>query len=157
MASTEGIGLPARPAARSGRDLRKFGLVMAAAFGALGGLAAWRGRSAGPVLLGVAAAFLVLGLAFPRLLRPVEKAWMAVARVMGVVMTHVILTLFYFLVITPFGVAMRIAGRDPLQLKAAPARDSFWEAVEPAGLGRPPRQALLSRSRRRGRIRPCRP
>ena len=138
MASTEGIGLPARPAMRSGRELRKFGLVMAGAFGALGGLAAWRGRSAGPVLLGVAAAFLLLGLALPRLLRPVEKAWMAVARVMGVVMTHVILTLFYYLVITPFGIAMRIAGRDPLGLKAAPARDTFWEAVDPQGSGTRP-------------------
>jgi hypothetical protein len=133
MASTEEIGLPARPAMRSGRDLRKFGLVMAGAFGALGGLAAWRGRSAGVVLLGIAAAFLVLGLAVPRLLRPVEKAWMAAARVMGVVMTHVILTLFYYLVITPFGIAMRIAGRDPLQRGAAPARESFWEPVDPQG------------------------
>jgi len=133
MASTEGIGLPARPAMRSGRELRKFGLVMAGAFGVLGGLAAWRGRAAGPVLLGVAVAFLLLGLAFPRLLRPVEKAWMAVARAIGVVMTHVILTLFYYLVITPFGIAMRIAGRDPLKLKAAPARESFWEPVDPEG------------------------
>jgi len=75
----------------------------------------------------------LLGLAFPLLLRPVEKAWMAVARAIGVVMTHVILTLFYYLVITPFGIAMRIAGRDPLGLKAAPARESFWEAVETPG------------------------
>jgi hypothetical protein len=133
MASTDGVGLPARPATRSGHELRRFGLVMAGAFGALGGLAAWRGRPVGPVLLGVAAAFLLLGLAAPRLLRPVEKAWMAAARVMGVVMTHVILTLFYYLVITPFGIAMRIAGRDSLGLKAAPARDSFWEPVDPGG------------------------
>jgi hypothetical protein len=133
MGSTDGIGLPARPAERSSRELRKFGLVMAGALGALGGLAAWRGRSVGFALLGVAAAFLVFGLASPRLLGPLEKAWMAVARLMGIVMTHVILTLFYYLVITPFGIAMRIAGRDALRLRAAPARESFWEPLDPEG------------------------
>lgn len=133
MGSTEGVGLPPRPIGRSRRDLRRFGLVMAGAFGVLGGLVAWRGRPSGPVLLGVAAAFLALGLAFPQLLRPVEKGWMALARVLSVVMTHVILAAFYYLVITPFAIVMRLAGRDPLRLKAAPARNSFWEPVDPEG------------------------
>lgn len=133
MASTDGIGLPARPAKRSDRDLRKFGLVMAGALGVLGGLAAWRGRGAGIVLLVGAALFLALALLVPRGLAPVERAWMAVARVLSVVMTHVILTLFYYLVITPFGLVMRAAGRDPLRLRSAPTRGSFWEPAESAG------------------------
>lgn len=135
MASTDGIGLPARPAGRSDRDLRKFGLVMAGALGVLGGVAAWRGRGAGIVLLVGAALFLVLALLLPRLLGPVERAWMALARVLSVVMTHVILTLFYYLVITPFGLVMRALRRDPLGLRAARARESFWEPAESAGPG----------------------
>jgi hypothetical protein len=138
MASTDGIGLPARPVRRSDRDLRKFGLVMTGALGVLGGLAAWRGKGAGIVLLTAAAPFLALALLAPRLLGPVERAWMAVARVLSVVMTHVILTLFYYLVITPFGVVMRLAGRDPLGLRAARARESFWEPIERPGPGSRP-------------------
>jgi hypothetical protein len=133
MASTDGIGLPVRPVSRSDRDLRKFGLVMTGALGVLGGLAAWRGRGAGIVLFAAAALFLALALLVPRLLGPVERAWMAVARVLSVVMTHVILTLFYYLVITPFGLVMRVSGRDPLGLRPARTRESFWEPVESPG------------------------
>jgi hypothetical protein len=138
MASTDGIGLPARPAGRSDGDLRRFGLVMAGALGALGGLAAWRGKNAAVVLLAGAAVFAVLAVFLPRLLGPAERAWMALARVLSAVMTHVILTIFYFLVITPFGIVMRIAGRDPLRLRPASARESYWEPAEASGPGSRP-------------------
>ncbi len=112
--------------------------MMAAALAALGGLAIWRGGAWGRWALGLAAAFLLLALLLPRALAPVERGWMAFAKVMGSVMTYVLLTLTYFLVITPIGVALRALGEDPLELKPAPGRDSFWKPVDPAGpCGRP--------------------
>ena len=113
--------------------LRAFGLVMAVAFGLLGGLLVWRGREWGEILWYVAGAFLVGGLLVPKALGPIERLWMALARVMGTVMTAVILTLTFFLVITPMGVVLRLMGKDLLALKRDPRAGTYWVPVDPHG------------------------
>ena len=93
---------------KSPQELRKFGLVMMGAFGLLGALAWWKDGWTAPYLLGLAAFFGVMGLIAPRALRPIEKAWMKLALVLSAVMTRVILTLAFVLVITPFGLVLRL-------------------------------------------------
>jgi hypothetical protein len=118
---------------KSTRELRKFGLVMTGAFSVLGGLLVWRGRSAGPYVLSLAGFFLIAGLLFPRLLGPIERAWMAFGRRMSVVMTFVVLTLSFYLVITPFGLLLRLLGKELLDLKFNSGLKSYWVPVEPDG------------------------
>jgi hypothetical protein len=110
--------------------LRKFGIVMAVFFGLFGALFVWRGRAWGEPTLYVAGAFLVLGLIAPKILRPIEKVWMAFAGVLQVVMTTVILTLTYFLVMTPMGLFLRLTGKDLLGLEGDPEIKSYWEPVD---------------------------
>jgi len=60
------------------------------------------------------------------------RRWQAFAIEMGNYQGRVLLNLFYFVVVTPFGVLLRFVG-DPLQLRPA-GRSSFWlerEAVDP--------------------------
>ena len=113
--------------------LRKFGIVMAVAFGVFGALFVWRTKSWGMPTLYVAGAFLVLGLVAPKVLGPIEKGWMALARVLQTVMTALILTLTFFLVMTPMGLLVRITGKDLLGMKGDPNIDSYWEPVERDG------------------------
>lgn len=113
--------------------LRKFGLVMAVAFGLVGGLAVWRGHGWGEYLWYVGGAFLALGLVFPRALGPIERGWMAFAEVLGRIVTTVILTLTYFLVMTPMGLLMRLLGKDLLELERKPEGESYWVPVERDG------------------------
>jgi hypothetical protein len=115
------------------RELRRFGLVMAAAFAVLGGLGLWRDRAFGPYFLAAAAVFLVLGLALPRALSPVERAWMAFARVMATVMTYVILVVTFFVVITPLGLVLRLFGKDTLRRKWSGRHESFWIEIDAEG------------------------
>jgi len=132
MSSTEG------GKTKTARELRRFGFVMAGAFGVFGVIAVWRDKSWGVYSLALAGAFFLVGLIFPRLLAPIEAGWMAFARVMSVVMTYVILTLSYYLVITPMGLLMRLLGKDLLELKRKPAQSSYWVPVDPDGpCGRP--------------------
>ena len=58
---------------------------------------------------------------------------MAFARVLGVVMTTVILTLTYFLAITPMGLLVRALGKDLLGMRGDPTVESYWVPVEPDG------------------------
>ncbi len=113
--------------------LRKFGIVMAVAFAAIGSLLLWRARATGPYLLYVAAAFLVVGLVVPRVLAPIERLWMALARVLQVIVTTLILTLTFYVVMTPLGFLMRLSGKDLLGMRRDPDAESYWVPVEPDG------------------------
>ena len=125
---------PARvdPDARR-RMLRKFGLVMAIALAVVGGLLAWRERPGAPYVWGAGGMLLALGLIRPLWLDPLERAWMKLAEVLAAIMTRVILTLSFFLVITPIGLLRRLFARDSLGLRPDPTAESHWSAVEQDG------------------------
>ncbi|NQU05238.1 MAG: hypothetical protein HQ568_04030, partial [Calditrichaeota bacterium] len=88
---------------KTNKELRKFGLVMTVPLTIIGGLLLWRERAAAPYLLGLAGFFLVTGLAVPIVLLPIEKAWMALAKVLSIVVTYILLTVTFFIIITPMG------------------------------------------------------
>ena len=114
-------------------ELRKFGFVMTGAFALFGAVAAWRGRAAGPYLLGLAVLFLLPALISPRVLAPVERAWMKLAEAIGSVMTVVILTLAFIVVFTPMGILLRLLGKDLLGLKPDRKLPTYWTPVEADG------------------------
>ncbi|MBD3348884.1 MAG: hypothetical protein GF400_06770 [Candidatus Eisenbacteria bacterium] len=114
-------------AVRNGpRDLRRFGLTMAAATAVLGALLIWKGRGGAQWLFWIAGAFLVLGLVVPIALRPVQKAWMAFAISLGWVMTRVILVIVFYVGITPIALIAKLVGKRFLDLGFEPERESYW-------------------------------
>ncbi len=115
----------------SPRDMRKFGITMAVILGLIAGLLFWRGREHWVYFGGAAAFFLVFGLALPGALKPIHKVWMGLALVMGAVMSRVILTVLFFLVITPLGVIIRLTGKDLLDKKPGKTAPSFWKDHAP--------------------------
>lgn len=121
----------------SAQALRKFGFVMAGALGVLGGIAAWRGRTIAWALLVAAAVFLLTALARPRALRGVERVWMRFAEFLGRIMTLVLLTVTYVLVITPIGVVRRLLRKDSLGLQFDSTATTYWVPVDPEGANRP--------------------
>jgi len=118
---------------KSTAELRRFGLLMAVPLAIIGALLLWKGRFLGPYVTVLAALFLVTGVAAPILLRPVERIWMSFARVISVVMTHILLTLTFFVVITPVGIILRLLGKDVLQRRFEAGKPSYWAPVEPDG------------------------
>jgi hypothetical protein len=114
---------------RRWRAERDFGVAVGGVLVLLGAWWLYRDKFAGvrPYFLGVGAALVLLGLVFPRALRWPNRAWMALAEVLGYVMTRVVLALVYFLIVTPIGVAKRLTGWDPLSRRAPRAGGgSYW-------------------------------
>ncbi len=125
----------------SDRDLRKFGLMVGGVFGVLGLLFLWRHKLFYAYFLWPGAVLLLFGVVLPRSLKWVYLAWMSVAFVLGFVMAHVILTLFFFLVLTPIGLVARLFGQDFLSLKLDRTAKSYWisrksKATSPAAYER---------------------
>jgi hypothetical protein len=98
------------------RELRRFGLLMGAViaglFGALLPLLKGHAPPVWPWVL--AALFVVPALGFPKALGPVHRVWMRIGHALGWVNTRILLTLVFYLIVTPMGVAMRALGKDPL-------------------------------------------
>ena len=108
------------------RDLRKFGLLVGGVFAAIGAWLLIRHKPAGPWFLAPSAALMLLGLVVPKTLKAVYLAWMAMALVLGIVVSTVVLTLFFYVVITPIGLATRLLGKDFLSRRLDRAAKSYW-------------------------------
>ena len=113
------------------RDIRLVFLV----FSVLFSLIAWKNYPSNFSFAFVGLVVLqVLTLTFkPLLLRPVFQVWLKVAHFIGQVNTQVILTPLYYLVFTPYGLVMRLFGRDSMQRKLTSA-GTYWEVLEFEGL-----------------------
>jgi hypothetical protein len=109
------------------RELRKFGLVVGGVFIALGTLMRVKGRSHHPFFLALGLFLLVGGLVLPRALKWIYVVWMSLAIALGFVVSRVLLTVFFFLGVTPVGLVSRLAGRDFLQLKLDPKAQTYWQ------------------------------
>ena len=77
------------------------------------------------VLGGLALALSLLALISPSWTERFNRGWMALAAGLGFVNSRVLLSLMYYLVVTPIGVVLRLAGHDPLH-RRGPQRESYW-------------------------------
>jgi len=94
---------------------RSFGISVGAVLIAIALLLAWRGRlGRAEVVGGIGAVLMTLGYLRPSLLRMPSDAWWAFAGVLGWINARVLLSLAFFLVLTPIGAFWRIVGRDPM-------------------------------------------
>jgi hypothetical protein len=113
------------PARLSAAEGRKFGLTVGLAFLALSALLAWRGKPHGAWVAGAAGALLVTtGILIPGRLGPVRDAWMRLAEAISRVTTPIFMAIVYFVVITPMGLLLRLAGHRALSRK--PSVAGFW-------------------------------
>ena len=110
----------------SRKEVRKFGVMFAVICIAVAGYQIYRQSHLWPWFAGGAAFFLGTGLFGYPLLRPVYIGWMNFAFVLGWINTRVLLGVFFYLIITPIGLAMRLFRRDILDQKIDPSAKSYW-------------------------------
>ncbi len=114
----------------SKKALRSFGWVVGGVLLVIAAVVWWRNdfavTTAVAVLGGIGGALVVLGLTVPVVLKPVYRVWMALAVVLGFIMTRVILSVVYYLVVTPIGLVMRLFDKDPIHRRIDPEASSYW-------------------------------
>ena len=130
-------------APRSTRDLRRFGLVLAAAFPVVFWLVLpWvfsRPRPWWPLAVsGVLLAFAVL---LPRALAPVERVWLRIGHALGWLNTRIILTILFYALVLPLGLFLRAIGKLPIartpERSAASYRVASGGSDDPADMEKP--------------------
>jgi len=108
---------------------RKFGYIVAGASLVLAGYRIFvRNQPWWWLLFGLGLAMLVMALVAPGRLGALRTLWEKLGHVMGIVNTYALLTIFYFFILTPLGLLLRLFGKDILKLKWQPKQSSYWEA-----------------------------
>lgn len=77
--------------------------------------------------LGLGTAIAILSYSAYGLMKHFHVAWMTFAQYLGWFMTRVILSIFFYLVITPVGLLMRAFGKDLLDMKIDKSAPTYWK------------------------------
>ncbi|MBI9082653.1 MAG: hypothetical protein JEZ11_03590 [Desulfobacterales bacterium] len=114
------------------REIRKFGLIAICFFGTIAALAIWRERAGVMMVFGTLAVAGVLFALVPGPMAPVYRGWLRVSHVIGRITTGIILTLTYYLAVTPVALAKRVFSGAPIPLRPDPQAETYWVGrVEP--------------------------
>lgn len=79
----------------------------------------------GYLLIITALIFFVITIIKPSLLLPLNKMWMYLGFILGKIISPIVLGIIFFGLFTPYGIAMRMMGRDELYLKKT-KKQSHW-------------------------------
>ena len=69
--------------------------------------------------------FLLITVIIPQALLPLNKLWMRLGLLLGMIVSPIVLGIIFFGLVTPYGVVMRMFGRDELRLKFT-KKSSHW-------------------------------
>jgi hypothetical protein len=119
------------------RILRNFGLIAVAAFGTFGALVFWQIGPFGGISAGAAAwtagVLWVLALycgavavVAPGAVRPVYLLLTVATYPIGFVLSHLVMAVVFYLVITPVGLVFKIMGRDSMNRRFDPSATTYW-------------------------------
>jgi len=112
----------------SRRELLWFGPLFAL-FIALIGWVLWRSGVGWNILsiLAIATGLLiVVYYLFPSLQRPLYRGWMFSVMPIGWIVSHLLLSAIYYLLLTPIGLIMKAVGYDPMRRKLEPNLETYW-------------------------------
>ena len=108
------------------KDIRSFGITFGIIFLIIAGFLYYQEKDSFQLFIYLAGSFYSLGIILPIILKPFYMVWMIFAVILGWFMTKVILSLLFYLIITPIGLFLRIIGKDLLNLKEKKQQKSYW-------------------------------
>ncbi|MCF8241989.1 MAG: hypothetical protein K9J16_11430 [Melioribacteraceae bacterium] len=115
------------------KEIRKFGITIGIVLLLISAYLFYVESSAYIILASIAAAFILLAFVIPSILKPLQIIWMTIAVLLGFVMTRVILSVLFYLIVTPIGLIARLSGKDFLDRKIEREKKSYWNYREIKG------------------------
>ncbi len=108
------------------KEIRKFGFLVGGVLVAISIFFLWKGLSYFQLLLVIGVSLILLGFFIPKILKPLYIIWMTFATILGWIMTRVILTILFYLIVTPIGLVARMFGTKFLDLSWHNNVSSHW-------------------------------
>ena len=105
---------------------RGFGILFFFLFLLIGLYPIYKGLTPNLYLVILSIPFLILGLINSKILTPLNKAWVKLGEILGLVIAPVVMVVIYFVVLTPISFIVRIFGKDLLGVKFSKKIQSYW-------------------------------
>jgi hypothetical protein len=109
---------------------RKSTLVVAAVFALICAVQVYRGRVLAAEITGGLATVLFMCAFIPPAAQWFFARWMALAAVLGYVNTRIILSAFFYLVMTPVSLVLRMTGYDAMARRERTRKATYWHRRE---------------------------
>lgn len=106
--------------------IRKFGIIGAVLFAILTTVSCLNQHIWQLVLFSLLLLLCVGFIIIPNKLKPIYAGWLTIAHFLGKVNTAILLTLFYYLAITPFRLVRKIFGVKSVFVKIDRNSDTYW-------------------------------
>ncbi|MBI5727673.1 MAG: hypothetical protein HY965_07465 [Ignavibacteriales bacterium] len=74
------------------------------------------------------AVILILATLSPVLLKYIYKIWMAIAFILGWLVSRILIIFIFSFLITPIGLLLRVIGKSPLDILFKDGKNSYWIA-----------------------------
>ena len=107
-------------------DLRKFGITVGFILLIIAGLLFWKENESFHVSLTIGIILCSLSIALPIILKPIFWIWMICAILIQWIVTRIILSAIYYLIITPVGLIGRLLGKQFIELKWNSNNSTYW-------------------------------
>ena len=112
------------------KDLRSFGITFGIIFLIIAGFLLYKENESFRLFIVISSAFIIFGFLIPIILKPIYISWMSFAIILGWFMTRFILSMLFYLIVTPIGLITRALGKDFLELKKEASNGSYWNQRE---------------------------
>lgn len=109
------------------RDLRKFGLTVGGVLIVIAAFLFYFEKPSAIYFVSIGGLLFITGIIFPQILKPLNKIWMGMAIVLGFFMSRLILTIVFYLVLTPISFIAKIVGKKFMILKFDKSAKTYWE------------------------------
>ena len=70
--------------------------------------------------------FLILGIFNSKFLTPLNKIWIKFGEILGLIIAPIVMSLVYFVILTPVSLIIRLFGKDLLGLKFLKEKETYW-------------------------------
>ena len=108
------------------KELRNFGFTIGLILCFIAGILFYKNNNLFISFAYIAGVFIVLGFLFPQLLKPIYFIWMIFAVVIGWIMTRLILSILFFVIISIIRLIAGIFGKSFLELNISKDSKSYW-------------------------------
>lgn len=112
----------------SKKELRKFGIILSCLLFVIAGLQFFKGRTNIALWLEViAGAVLLAAIFFTNYLTPVYWILSRIGKIIGWINTKLLLTIIFYLLLTPIGLLKRLFKGEDLNIKIEKEKVTYWQ------------------------------
>lgn len=114
----------------SEKAVKKTGITVGIVLIAISFILWWLGKNSFVYFSAIGGIFIILSYIAIPLLKPFHKLWIGLSLILGFVMSRIILTILFYLVVTPIGLLAKLVGKKFMPLGFDENAKTYWEKRE---------------------------